>query len=315
MTIALRLPYRLPFCPDNVFGHLAATAIPGVEVWANGEYHRTLNIGGRPAVVSLSPADRHVKAVLRLSETADLAPVIARCRRLLDLDADPVAVDERLAADPGLADLVAAHPGRRVPRTVDGPELAIRIVIGQQVSTAAARTHAARLVEAVGTPVHTPVDGLTHLFPAAAAVAGAPQHALAFPRARRRSVRELAAALAEGRVDVSVGADPVAARAELQKLPGIGSWTVESIAMRALGEPDAFPAGDLGLLRVARSRDIATTAAQLRQASQRWRPWRAYATQYLWAASSHPVNQLPGDHPDQPCRGAILTRQTAKLSR
>ncbi len=303
VTIALRLPVRQPFCPDNVFGHLAATGVPGVEAWYEGGYHRTVRVGSRAAVVSLAPAAGHVAAVLRLQDTRDLAPVIARCRRLLDLDADPVAIDAHLAADPRIADLVAAHPGRRVPRTVDGAELALRMVLGQQVSTAAARTHASRIVQAVGEVVETPVPGLTHLFPTPEAVAGVDPELLRFPETRRRTLRTLAHALADG-LDLGPGADVAEARAALLALNGIGPWTVESVAMRALGDPDAFPASDLGLLNTARRRGIATTAATLLWAAEQWRPWRSYATQYLWADWPHPVNHLPGDDPTTPCRGA-----------
>lgn len=303
ITIELRLPYREPFCPDNVFGHLAATAAPGVEVWHENAYHRTLAIQGRPAVVSLSPAAGHVRAVLRLRDTKDLAPVIARCRRLLDLDADPVAITDHLSADPRISDLVRSHPGRRVPRTVDGIELALRIVLGQQVSTAAARTHTGRLVAALGTRIDTPIPGLTHLFPEASAVAECSPDILAFPESRRRTIRSLAEAFASKAIDVGVGADPDAARQGLIALPGVGPWTVESIAMRALGEPDAFPSSDLGLLQAARRRGVATSARQLDTASGAWKPWRAYVTQYLWADGHHAVNQLPGDAPNTHCRG------------
>lgn len=303
VTVPLRLPYRKPFCPDNVFGHLAATAVPGVEVWHDGAYHRTLTVNGRPAVVTLRPAAGHVAAVLRLTETADLTPVIARCRRLLDLDADPVAVDTALKAEPALREPVSSHPGRRVPRTVDGAEMALRIVLGQQVSTAAARTHAGRLVAAVGKPLETPVPGLTHLFPEPAAVAEIDPAVLKFPESRKRTLRALATQLAAGRIDVGPGADPAETRTRLAALPGVGPWTVESVAMRALGDPDAFPGTDLGILAVARRLGVGQNAREVEAASAAWRPWRAYAVQYLWAGATHAVNQFPEDEPGAPCRG------------
>src|SRR6476646_10694056 len=152
-TIVLRLPFRKPLWPDNLFGHLVATAVPGVEEWRDGAYRRTLRLPHGTGVVALSPAGAHVACRLALTDLRDLSVAIARCRRLLDLDADPEAVDAQLSEDPVLAPLVAKAPGRRVPRTVDEQELALRAVLGQQVSTRAARTHAARLVTALGEPV------------------------------------------------------------------------------------------------------------------------------------------------------------------
>jgi AraC family transcriptional regulator of adaptative response / DNA-3-methyladenine glycosylase II len=239
----------------------------------------------------------HVQAVFHLDDVRDLPVAVARCRRLLDLDADPVAVDAALAEDPALAPLVAAAPGRRVPRTVDEQELALRAVLGQQVSTAAARTHAARLVRALGTPFADPAGGLTHLFPTPAQLVSATpeevEAALALPRARRTTLLGLAAALASGQVDLSPGTDRAAARAALLALPGIGPWTVETVAMRALGDPDAFPASDLGVLAAARGLGLPGTAPALGARSAAWRPWRAYATQHLWGCCDHPVNRFP----------------------
>ena len=183
------LAAREPFCPCNVFGHLIATRIDGVEAFADGAYHRTLRLPIGWGVASLAPAPRGVRARVGLTDVSQLPTAVARLRRMLDLDADPAAVDAHLSLDPALAPLVAAHPGRRIPRGVDGAETAVKIVLGQQVSTAAARTHGARLVAAVGTPVDTGVPGLTHLFPEPSAVAEAPDEALAFPRSRRPAVR------------------------------------------------------------------------------------------------------------------------------
>ena len=149
-TLSLRLPFRKPFCPDNLFGHLAATAVPGVEEWRAGAYRRTIRLSHGHAVVALKPTTDHVACQISLTDQRDLASAISRCRWMLDLDADPVAVDAVLSQDPAMAALVASSPGRRVPRTVDPAEFAVRAVLGQQVSTAAARTHAGRLVRAYG---------------------------------------------------------------------------------------------------------------------------------------------------------------------
>ncbi|MDP9435898.1 MAG: DNA-3-methyladenine glycosylase 2, partial [Actinomycetota bacterium] len=292
--IVVRLPFRAPLWPDSLFGHLAATAVPGVEEWHDGSYRRTLRLPRGTGVVALTPQPEHVRCRLQLSDLRDLPAALARCRRLLDLDADPAAVDALLGEDPVLAPLVRKAPGRRVPRTVDEPELALRAVLGQQVSTAAARTHGARLVAAVGDRVDDPDGGLISLFPTPAQVADVDPAVLALPRARRETVLRLAAALADGAVDLSPGADRAAARAELSALPGIGPWTVETVALRALGDPDAFLPTDLGVVGAARRLGLPLGAGLVAHA-ERWRPWRAYAVQHLWGSGDHAVNALPPD--------------------
>ncbi|MFE1732312.1 AlkA N-terminal domain-containing protein [Streptomyces bacillaris] len=292
-VIALRLPYRTPLNPSNLFGHLAATAVPGVEEWRDGAYRRTLTLPYGHGTVALTPQPGHIAARLSLTDPRDLTQAISRCRWLLDLDADPVAVDDRLRADPLLAPLVDAGPGRRVPRTVDGAEFAVRAVLGQQVSTAAARTHAARLVTAHGVEVDDPEGGLTHLFPAPEALAGLDPEKLALPRTRRTTLTTLVAALAGGALRLDHDTDWARARAELSALPGFGPWTVESIAMRALGDPDAFLPTDLGIRRAAERLGLPATPAALTSRAADWRPWRAYAVQYLWTVDDHPINHLP----------------------
>ena len=230
---------------------------------------------------------------MALTELRDLATAITRCRWLLDLDADPVAVDELLRCDLVLAPLVDKNPGRRVPRTVDAPELAVRAVLGQQVSTKAARTHAGRLVTAYGEPVNDPNGGLTHLFPDTAALASLDPAALAVPQARRTTLTALVSALASGGIDLSPASDWQQTRAELARLPGVGPWTIETIAMRALGDPDAFVASDLGVRRAARDLSLPVSAPGLTRHAAAWRPWRAYAVQYLWASGDHAINRLP----------------------
>jgi AraC family transcriptional regulator of adaptative response / DNA-3-methyladenine glycosylase II len=257
----VRLEFTPPLFPDNLFGHLVATAVPGVEEWRDGAYRRTTEHG----IVELRPRGDHIE----FTGPAEAVPV---CRFLLDLDADPVAIDAHLAGDPALAPLVAAAPGRRVPRTTDAAEMALRAVLGQQVSTAAARTHAARLVRDVGEPV-----GDMYRFPSPAAVAAIDPERLALPKARRRTLIGLAAALADG-LDLH---DTDA----LLALPGIGPWTVGTIRMRALGDRDAFVASDLGVRAALRALGDADP--------DRWRPYRAYAVQHLWALGDHAVNRMP----------------------
>ncbi|MFI6349969.1 AlkA N-terminal domain-containing protein [Streptomyces sp. NPDC050560] len=292
-VLVLRLPYRPPLNPHNLFGHLAATAVPGVEEWRDGAYRRTLRLPYGHGTVALAPADGHIACRLALTDQRDLTVAISRCRRLLDLDADPVAVDAGLGTDPLLAPLVRKAPGRRVPRTVDEAEFAVRAVLGQQVSTAAARTHAARLVAAHGEPVTDPEGGLTHLFPTPEALASLDPETLALPRSRRATLTTLVGRLADGSLALGPGSDWEESRARLSALPGFGPWTVEAILMRALGDPDAFLPTDLGLRRAAAAQGLPATPAALTARAADWRPWRAYAVQYLWATDDHPINRLP----------------------
>ncbi|WP_306425738.1 AlkA N-terminal domain-containing protein [Streptomyces sp. CS159] len=292
-TLSLRLPFRAPLNPDNLFGHLAATAVPGVEEWRDGAYRRTLRLPYGHGIVALTPKPDHIACRLTLTDPRDLTVAISRCRRLLDLDADPVAIDDQLRADPLLAPLVDKAPGRRVPRTVDEAEFAVRAVLGQQVSTAAARTHAARLVTAHGDPVDDPEGGLTHLFPSTEALAAVDPQTLAMPRTRRATFTTLVAHLADGSVNPGVESDWAETRARLLDLPGFGPWTADVIAMRALGDPDAFLPTDLGIRRAAAELGLPSTPAALTARAAAWRPWRAYAVQYLWATDDHPINFLP----------------------
>lgn len=292
-TISLRLPARTPFAYEGLFGHLAASAVPGVEEVRDGAYRRTLRLPAGNGIVSLTPQPDHVRCLLVLDDFRDLASAIARCRRLLDLDADPEAVVDALSADPDLAALVAKAPGQRIPRTVDEAELALRVVLGQQVSLAAARTHAARLAVAHGRPIADATGTLTHVFPSVAELGGLDPASLALPRARRASLIALIGALRDGDLGLDPGCDWDRAREQLLALPGIGPWSAEVIAMRGLGDPDAFPASDLGLRRAAELLGLASDPRGLAAAGARWRPWRAYATQHLWTTLEHAVNQWP----------------------
>lgn len=292
-TVCLRLPVRTPFTYEGVFGHLAASMVPGCEEIRGGAYRRSLRLPFGSAVVTLTPAVDHVRCTLTLDDFRDLTTAIARCRRLLDLDADPEAVDDALIADPHLAPVVAKAPGQRIPRTVDEAELAVRAVLGQQVSTKAARTHAGRLVAAYGRPLRAPDGTLTHTFPSVEELAEIDPVHLAVPRARQRTLSALVAGLADGSIVLDSGSDWEAARRQLLDLPGVGPWTAEVIAMRGLGDPDAFPASDLGLRQAAKQLSLPIDERALVMHGARWRPWRSYATQYLWTTLEHPVNQWP----------------------
>jgi AraC family transcriptional regulator of adaptative response / DNA-3-methyladenine glycosylase II len=292
-TVCLRLPVRTPFAYEGVFGHLAAGAVPGCEEVRDGAYRRSLRLPTGNAVVTLTPAVDHVRCLLVLDDFRDLTTAIARCRRLLDLDADPEAVVDSLSRDPLFAPVVAKAPGQRIPRAVDEAELAVRAVLGQQVSTKAARTHAARLVSAYGQPVHDPEGALTHTFPSVEELAEIDPVHLAVPKARQRTLSALIAGLIDATVVLDPGSDWDSARTQLLALPGVGPWTAEVIAMRGLGDPDAFPASDLGLQLAAKQLGLPTNQRKLIEHSAHWRPWRSYATQHLWTTLEHPVNHWP----------------------
>ena len=292
-TLMLRLPVRTPFAYEGVFGHLAATAVPGCEEVRDGIFRRTLRLTRGNGIVSLTPQPDHVRCVLVLENVRDLATAIARCRRLLDLDADPDAVIDALGSDADLRAVVAKAPGQRIPRTVDEHEMAVRTVLGQQVSTKAARTHAGRLVSAYGSPVSDPTGGLTHTFPSVAQLAEIDPAHLAVPGVRRKSLAALISGLNSGDVSLDAGCDWDRARRHLLAIPGIGPWTTEIVAMRALGDPDAFPATDLGVRLAAERLGLATDPRGLTTHSARWRPWRSYAVQHLWTTLDHAVNHWP----------------------
>jgi AraC family transcriptional regulator of adaptative response / DNA-3-methyladenine glycosylase II len=289
-AIALRLAFRQPLCPDNLFGHLAATAVPGVEEVRGITYRRTLRLTHGPGIVELTPTPDYVNCRAVLSDMRDLTTTIARSRWLLDLDADPVAIDHHLSLDDSLAPLVMKAPGRRVPRCVDGAEMALRGVLGQQVSTAAAQTHAGRLVARHGESISDPSGGLTHLFPLPDSLRDAD---VAVPSKRRETFAALVTALERGDLELGPGSDRDESMAALSRIPGIGPWTRQVIAMRALGDPDAFPETDLGVRHGAERLALASTPAALVARSQRWRPWRAYAVQYLWSVDDHRINDWP----------------------
>jgi AraC family transcriptional regulator of adaptative response / DNA-3-methyladenine glycosylase II len=289
-ALRLRLAFRRPLSPENLFGHLAATAVPGVEEVRDGSYRRTLRLPHGTGVAELMPGPGHVDCLLRLDDLRDLGAAVSRCRWLLDLDADPEAIDEQLAGDPGLRPSVARWPGRRVPRTVDGAELAVRVVLGQQISTAAARTLAATIVARWGEPVADPGGGLSRLFPAPASLT---ELDVAMPSARRHTVQSIAVALCAGTLELSPGAERGEALGALREIRGVGPWSAEVIAMRALGDPDAFPVNDLGVRRGARALGLGDTARELAARSARWSPWRAYAVQHLWGATPHAINEWP----------------------
>jgi len=292
-AITLRLPYRAPLDADGLLAFLALRSVPTVEEALDGAYRRSLRLPNGGGVVELRPLDGHVQARYWLEDLRDLAAAMQRSRSLLDLDSDPQAVIQALGSDPLMGPLLHAAPGRRVPGHVDGHELAVRAVLGQQVSLPGAATLAARLVGEYGEALRRPVGAVTHVFPSAAALAGADPERLAMPGSRRRALHGLAAALAGGALTLDGGSDREEARARLLALPGIGAWTADYIAMRALRDPDAFPASDLGVRHALEQLGHDGRPAAAERLAERWRPYRAYAVQHLWAqlATSRPAKR------------------------
>ncbi len=282
-ALALRVPACAPFDPAPLLAFLAARAIPGVEHVEGGTYRRTIVLDGAPATLAVSTHGREPFVTLRVTPAPPraLLPVVARVTRLFDLDADAAAIAAHLRRDARLRAAVPAS-GVRVPGAWDPFELGVRAILGQQVTVAGARTLAARLVRACGTPYASGDDALAHLFPAPAAVADAPLETLGLTRARAAALRGFARAVADGALDLDGIEDLDAFVARLSALPGLGEWTAHYIAMRARREPDAFPAGDLAVQRALATNGARPKSRDVIAAAEPWRPWRAYATLALW---------------------------------
>jgi AraC family transcriptional regulator of adaptative response / DNA-3-methyladenine glycosylase II len=294
-TITVRLPFRPPLAVAHLFSFLAVRAVPGVEAGDARSYRRTLSLPHGTGTVALEAVADHVRCTLNLDDVRDVATAVARARRLLDLDADPRAVDDQLGADPLLAPLVAARPGLRMAGSMDGTEAAVRAVLGQQVSVAAARAAAGTIARRHGERVGGAGDGLHLRFPSAAALAAADPATLPVPTARAETVVRLARAVAEGDIVFDTGVDRDELSARLLQLLGIGPWTVAYIAMRAVGDPDAFLATDLGVRRALARLGARGDGAAAAEVARRWRPWRSYALHHLWA--SLPARPSTGKEP------------------
>ncbi|GAA2145071.1 AlkA N-terminal domain-containing protein [Kitasatospora kazusensis] len=298
-ALSLRLAYRGALDSDHLIDFLALRAVPGVEEVVTGgrrgirTYRRTLALPYGHGIAEVDglaagvrPDRGWLDCRLKLTDLRDLTTAVHRMRALFDLDADPDAVDAQLGADPLLGELVRARPGIRSPGHVDPHELAVRAVLGQQITVAAARTLAARLTERYGVALPEPSGGLRLLFPTAAALAQADPADLAMPEARRRALRGLCAALADGTVRLDGGADREAAAAQLLALPGIGPWTVGYLRMRALADPDVFLPGDAGVRHGLQRLGLAGDPKSAAAAGAAWAPWRSYAVHRLWVAAS-----------------------------
>ena len=280
-AIVLRLGVRPPFDGGAVLRFLAARAVPGVEVVTPTSMTRALRLAGGAAVAEMSPRPAQLQVRLWLDDVRDLGAAVDRCRRVFDLDADPDAIAGVLGDDPVLAPLVAAAPGLRVPGCADPDEVAVRAVLGQQVSVRRATDLATALADRLGDRLPQPRHGVDRLFPTAAAIAAADLAGLGLTGDRRDTLRRLCTALTDGRVDLGPGAERHEAVNQLLCLRGVGPWTAAYVAMRALRDPDAFPASDLGLRR-AYARHSGSDGDALAAQAERWRPWRAYAAMHLW---------------------------------
>ena len=293
--VVLKLPFSPPYDWRGMMEFLALRAIPGVESVEPGCYRRTFAIERAEGVVEVRPSagENHLLATIRISDVRSLAAVVARLRRLFDLDADAIAIDEHLATDPILAKRVRERPGLRVPGAWDGFELAVRAVLGQQISVAAATTFAGRLAAMLGRPLELSAEPCpVHLvFPTPSALATADLARIGLTRARATTLQTLGGAMAADPHLLRAYETLDATVAKLAALPGIGPWTAQYIAMRALREPDAFPASDVGLLRAMATPAGRPTPAQLLAAAAAWRPWRAYAALRLWMQDSSPIGR------------------------
>lgn len=285
-AIPLKLGFRGPLAWDALAGFLAGRGSGRTECFLDGQYVRTVRIGAYTGWIAADPAG---KSVLKVNVSPSLLPVLPalkmQLRRLFDLDASPLVIDSQLAENPQLRAMVERTPGLRVPGTMDGFELALRAIVGQQVSVKSATTVFGRFVERFGEPIDTPFPTLDRLAPTAGDVATADLSqliTLGLTGKRAATVLHLAQAICEGRLTLDSSADAERTRAQLLALPGIGPWTTEYIAMRALGDPDAFPASDLALLKI-----MGTDKPKVLQAeAEAWRPWRAYAAVHVWHSLS-----------------------------
>jgi AraC family transcriptional regulator, regulatory protein of adaptative response / DNA-3-methyladenine glycosylase II len=289
-AVSITLPYRAPYDWEAMLAFLRLRAIPGVEAVDERRYARTIAVGADRGVLAVEPKARdRIAVTVRFPRISVLPAIIARVRRLFDLAADPAAIADHLGRDEALAPLVAKRPGLRVPGAWDGFELAIRAILGQQIAVVAARGLAGKLVRAHGETLAAPyagiIPGLTHVFPSPERLAQVDFAALGMPKARGAALAGLTRAVIDDPHIFSPLAHLDESVAKLRALPGIGEWTAQYIAMRELREPDAFPAGDIGLMRALADADgRRPSTAELKARAEAWRPWRAYAALHLWVA-------------------------------
>ncbi|BFN28888.1 DNA-3-methyladenine glycosylase 2 [Pseudomonas sp. SCT] len=284
MTETLHLPYLQPWDWQQFHRHFALRLLPGVERLDADGYARTLRLGDARGWLSVRALADRPALEMTLSDSLQHAakPLVSQVRKMFDLDADPQAIAAHFTSDPTLGPLIAVQPGLRLPAAYDPFEQAVRAVVGQQVTVKAAVTITRRLVERLGEPLQGAPSGLELLFPTARAIADDPLENIGMPARRAQALRRLAAAVADGALQLHVedGADALVRK--LCELPGIGPWTAEYIALRGFGVADAFPAADLGLLKAPLWGNGGITAKALTARAESWRPWRAYAAIHIW---------------------------------
>lgn len=285
-AISVRLAARTPLAVEAVSDFLAARAIPGLEAHDGEWYRRSLKLPGGEAVVEVASGPAHARAIFHLTSLRDLTAAIARVRHLYNLDADPVAIDARLAADPALAPSVAAAPGLRVPGAADGFELAVRAVLGQQVSLVHARRLVAHVLRA-GAPLARPLGTIARLFPSPdETLAQLEEDPPGMPASRVRALRSVAEAVANGTLDLGPGAGTEGLCRQVEAIFGLGAWSAQYLAMRVCADPDAFPSSDVAARRGAIALGLDARPAALCERAERWRPFRAHGLIHLWSAAS-----------------------------
>jgi len=287
-SINLKLAYRPPYDWDQVSGFLQTRAIPGVEEIGPWGYRRSIMLEGKPSIFEALPNTDagHLKIKFYLNGIGSLQSAVNKIRALFDLDVDCDAINRQFSVDPILTEHVKRHPGLRVPGAWDIFELSVRAILGQQISVAAARTFAGRLVQRFGQPLKNSAhSGITHLFPRPGELASLDLTLIGLPRKRADSITELARGFTNTMLEFDSTKNLEEVEKVLCKLPGIGPWTAQYIAMRALGYPDAFPVGDLGLIRSLKALNTNADSKSLSQYAEHWRPWRAYAAMHLWTGT------------------------------
>jgi AraC family transcriptional regulator of adaptative response / DNA-3-methyladenine glycosylase II len=291
-SVILRLAYRPPYDWRHVHNFLAARAIPGMEVVDGQTYARTLPVPNGQAIIQVRCMDGEdaIELLVGGANPADLLHLSTVARRVFDLAADPEMVATAFRDDSLLGELVRRRPGLRIPGVWSPFECAVRAVVGQQVSVPAARTFLTRLVEQLGTAISTPMPGLTRLFPSPESMLEADLGGVGLTRSRAATLRQLAIAAVEKRLDFNQSTDDVIRN--LSDINGIGRWTADYIALRGLGEPDAFPSGDIVLRRACSQGNKVMTPSALEQRAEAWRPWRGYAAIYLWSERVAPLEKL-----------------------
>jgi AraC family transcriptional regulator of adaptative response / DNA-3-methyladenine glycosylase II len=289
-----RLRFRPPYDWKGIMSFLAVRAIPGVEIVDNDRYRRSISLEGHHGYfeVSFDEANHALIAEVEFGDPRCLFFITERIRAMFDLNADWAAIARSLRTDPALRRRIQSRPGLRVPGCWNGFELAIRAILGQQVSVKGASTLAGRIARGFGQGFPA-ADGITHIFPSPMVLSDADLGGIGLPKARAATIRALARAVCDGRINFEAVADSADFLNRFQEIPGIGSWTAEYVAMRGLGEPDAFPAGDLGLMRALNL----GSAREVEVRAESWRPWRAYAAMHLWSIAGE---DLPAANPAVP---------------